>query len=249
MAKPLIVGNWKSYITSINDAEKLFKGIEKALPRILKSEVVVCAPYPFIEFLEDSYSGKRISFGAQNVYFESGAHTGEVSAAALKSIGVSSVIVGHAERRSMGETDEDVSKKIGALLDQKMRPIVCVGEKERDKDGHYLHELETSIISSLAILGPNDLKKIVIAYEPVWAIGSPLPPSARAIRETIIFIRKVLADRFDKTQALKAKIIYGGAVDAHNVEELSKESGANGFLLGRASVDAESFTNIISTFQ
>lgn len=249
MAKALIVGNWKSYVTTFKEAKELFKEVEKALPRQVKSDVVVCPPFPFIDFLSDSYTGERIAFGAQDVHYETGAATGTVSAPALKSIGTRYVIVGHAERRAMGETDEIVAKKVGAVLDEKLIPIVAIGESERDKDGHYLKELEESITASLNTVQEKDLKKIVIAYEPVWAIGAPLPPDARTIRETIIFIRKVLASMFGRSAALKARIIYGGAVDDENAEELIQNSGAHGFLLGRASVDAEKFGRIVSMFQ
>lgn len=249
MAKALIVGNWKSYVTTFKEAQVLFKEIEKTLPRQIKSDVVVCPPFPFIDFLSDSYSGERIMFGAQDAHFETGAATGTVSVPALKSIGVKYVIVGHAERRAMGETDEVVSKKVGAVLDEKLTPIVCLGESSRDKDGHYLKELEISIKASLDGIQEKDLKKLIIAYEPVWAIGAPLPPDARTIRETIIFIRKVLAGMLGRNAALKARIIYGGAVDSENAEDLIQNSGALGFLLGRASVDAEQFGAIVSMFQ
>lgn len=249
MAKTIVVGNWKSYIGTLKDAKKLFKEIEKALPKKINAEVVVCPPFPFIEALATSYKGKRISIGAQDAHFEAGAATGTVPPSALKSIGVSYVIVGHAERRAMGETDEIVAQKVGALLDAKVTPIVCVGEKERDREGHYLQELEKSLRASLEKVQANDVKKLVLAYEPVWAIGAPLPPSARTIQETLIFIRKVLAEKFDRTSALKAKIIYGGAVDDENVEELIQHSSAGGFLLGRASVDAEKFGRIVSVVQ
>ena len=249
MARALIVGNWKSYVTSFNEAKNLFKEIEKALPRRVTSDVVLCPPFPFIDFLSDSYGGERISFGAQDAHFETGSATGTVSVSALKSIGVRYVIVGHAERRAMGETDEIVAKKVGAVLDEKLTPIVCVGENARDREGHYLKELQASIEASLFKVQEKDMKKLVIAYEPVWAIGAPLPPEARTIRETIIFIRKVLAGMFDRNVALKARIIYGGAVDDENAPELIEHSGAHGFLLGRASVDAEKFSRIVSMFQ
>lgn len=249
MAKALIVGNWKSYVSSIKDAKKLFKDVEKALPRSVKSDVVVCPPFPFIESLSSGYRGEKILLGAQDVHFEIGAATGTVSVPALKSVGVRYIILGHAERRLMGETDESVSKKVGAVLDAKLTPIVCIGEKDRDREGHYLQELKKSIEASLENVQAADLKRLVIAYEPVWAIGAPLPPDGRTIRETIIFIRKVLAGMFDRTAALKARIIYGGAVDDKDAGELIINSGANGFLLGRASVNAQEFGAIVSMFQ
>lgn len=249
MAKALVVGNWKAYITSQKDAKKLFKDIEKALPRKISAEVVLCPPHVFIDSLASAYRGERISFGAQDAHFEEGAATGAVPAQALKSVGVKYVIVGHAERRNMGETDEIVAKKIGAVLDSKLTPILCVGESARDREGSYWGELEKSIQASLASAQEKDMRRLVIAYEPVWAIGAPVPPPARTVREAIIFIRKVLADLFGREVALKACILYGGAVDAESAVELAEESGANGFLLGRASVDAEAFSRIVSVFQ
>lgn len=249
MAKPLIVGNWKSYITSLKEAKKTFKDIEKRLPRSLKSEVVICPPSLLLYPLVDSYKGKRILFGVQDTFFEAGAHTGELPATLAKDVGASYTLVGHAERRAQGETDEVVSKEVGAALDAKLVPIVAVGEKERDKDGRYLEGLRESILTSLSLVDQASFKKIIIAYEPVWAIGAPLPPSPRAIRETIIFIRKVLTEKYEKKQVMKTRILYGGAVSEDNVEELKEESDANGFLLGRASLDPEAFSKIVSSFQ
>lgn len=248
MAKPLIVGNWKSYVNSIKEAKMLLKNIDKSLPKKMKPSVVVCPPFPLLEALSRPYRGRRIAFGAQDAFYDTGAYTGEVSAKLVKDTKAKYVIVGHAERRAFGETDDVVSKKVGAVLDQRMTPIVCVGESERDNEGHYLTELKESIMQSLSLVDLRALKKIVIAYEPVWAIGAPLPPNGRTIRETIIFIRKVLAERFDRDDVLKVRIVYGGAVGGENVQELIAESGADGFLLGRASVDAEAFASIVRAY-
>ncbi|MEK7613282.1 MAG: triose-phosphate isomerase [Patescibacteria group bacterium] len=245
MSKPLIIGNWKAYVSSLKEAKKLFKDVEKELPRVMDADVVVAPPHPFLYPLKTSYSGKRIAFGAQDAFFEQGAHTGEVTAGMVKDSGARFVIVGHAERRAQGETDLQVAKKVGAVLDAKMTPIVCIGEQSRDREGHYLKELETSIQESLSLVEASSLKKIVLAYEPVWAIGAPLPPPARSIRETIIFIRKTLALRFDRDDALRVRILYGGAVSEEVVEELVSGSGANGFLLGRASIDPKMFADIV----
>lgn len=249
MAKPIIVGNWKNYVTSLKEGRQLFRAIDRKLPKPLKATVVICPPFTLLDSLSRGYRGSRIAFGAQNIFHEGGAHTGEVSAALVKDTKAKYVIVGHAERRALGETDEIVAKKVGAALDMKLTPIVAVGESMRDKEGHYLKELEESILNSLSLVGPNALKKIVIAYEPVWAIGAPLPPNGRTIRESIIFIRKVLASRYDRSDVLKVKIIYGGAVNEDTVDELVAESGANGFLPGRASTDADSFVNIVRAFE
>lgn len=248
MAKPLIVGNWKSYVNSFKEGKELLKGIEKGLPRTLKTHVVLCPSFPLLDALSRPYRGTRIHFGAQDMFYEDGAHTGEVSPRMVKDTKAKYVIVGHAERRARGETDELVAKKVGAALDAKLTPIVAVGESERDKEGRYFDELRTSIIDSLALVDEKTLKKIVIAYEPVWAIGAALPPDARTIRETIIFIRKVLAERFDRKEALKARIMYGGAVTPETAPELIADSEVNGFLLGRAAVNAEQFVAVVNAY-
>ena len=249
MLRPLVVGNWKAYVSSLKDAKKLFKSVEKNLPRDMEPRVVLCPPHPFLEPLARSYSGSRIAFGAQDAFFENGAHTGETTMGMVKSVGAEYVILGHAERRAQGETDAMVSKKIGAALDERLTPVVSVGESVRDREGHYLEELEKSITGSLALVDVRSLKKIVIAYEPVWAIGAPLPPTGHIIRQTLIFIRKTLALRFDRADALKARIIYGGAVNEETARSLLEESEADGLLLGRASVDPDAFAAIIHSWE
>ena len=214
----------------------------------MKASVVMCPPHTLLESLSGSYRGKRISFGAQDMHHEDGAHTGEVSPHLVKDAGCRYVIVGHAERRKKGEDDEYVSKKVGAALDSRLTPIVAVGEIERDRDGRYLDELSSMVLQSLSLVSEKTLKKIIIAYEPVWAIGAPLAPDARTIRETIIFIRKTLATKFPKADALKVPILYGGAVNSSTAGELLEHAGINGFLLGRASVDATEFTDIVREF-
>jgi len=248
MAKPLVVGNWKSYVNSLKEAKQLLHALEKSMPREARAGAVLCPPFPLLDTLARNYRGTCFSFGAQDAFYESGAHTGEVSMALVKDAKAKYVILGHAERRARGDTDMIVAKKTGAALDARLTPIVCVGELARDKEGHYLAELEQSVLASLEYVGPQSFKKIVIAYEPVWAIGAPLPPSARVIRETVIFIRKALAQRFDRADVLKARILYGGAVNGDSVAGLISESCADGFLLGRASVDAEAFAGIIRAY-
>lgn len=246
--RPLIVGNWKTYITSLKEAKKLLKDVQKGLPRKLSTDVVLCPPSPFIGPLALSYTGTRIAFGAQDVSFDDGAPTGDVLPAVLKDVGAQYVIIGHAERRRDGDSNSMVSEKIAASLLSRLKPIVCFGEKERDRDGAYLSELERDIIESLHGMSEADMKKIIFAYEPVWAIGASSPPSAREIQETLIFIRKTLALRYPRALALKARILYGGSVDASNAPELIEHAGTSGFLVGRASAHADAFVDIIKAW-
>lgn len=248
MAKPLIVGNWKSYINSLKEGKQLLKDIEKELPKDAKAGVVVCPPHPLLGELARAYRGSRIAFGAQDAFYETGAHTGEVSMELVKDAKAKYVILGHAERRAKGESDELVAKKVGAALDMRLTPIVAVGEASRDRAGNYLTELGRSILASLDTVAPQGLKNIVIAYEPVWAIGAALPPPPRSVYESVIFIRKVLAQKFDRNDALKVCILYGGAVNGESAAALVKEGRAGGFLLGRASVDAGSFAALVRAY-
>lgn len=246
MKKALIVGNWKSYVGSPKEGLELLKATEKGLPRGMSSRVVVCPPALLVAHLRASYRGSRISFGVQDISVApQGAHTGEVTATLARASGAEYVIVGHAERRAAGESNAEVAAEARAALEAKLVPIICVGEKERDKGAEYLTIIETMIAESLKSLEPADLKRVVVAYEPVWAIGAPVAPGPRVVSEAVLYIRKLLIQLFGREAALKVKILYGGAVDAENAAALIAEGNAQGFLVGRASVDAHQFVGII----
>lgn len=245
----LIVGNWKLYIRTLDEGKKLLKAIEKKLPRGVKSVVVVCPPVALAVALRREYKGKRIAFGTQDVFWEKeGAFTGQVSAANLASSGISYVLVGHSERRALGDTDEMVAKKAVAALSAKLHPIICVGETERDADGKFFSVIEKSVKESLSRIEPKDAGKFTIAYEPVWAIGKTEAASPRVAAEAVLYIRKTIADMWGREKAMKVRIIYGASVDAENAENFGKEKSIHGLLPGRASTDAEEFTNIIRVF-
>lgn len=247
---PMFVGNWKSFVSSPKQGVALLKAIDKKLPRALKGTVVVCPPAPILAYVRSAYGGKRIHFGTQDISeFEPGAHTGETAALLAKESGAGFTIIGHAERREQGETDERVSRKVRAALDAKLTPIVCVGELERDRDGHYFALIEKTVSASLARITAAEAARVVIAYEPVWAIGASSAPEPRTIAEAIVYIRKTLATLFGREVALKVKILYGGAVDAQNAVQVLTEGHAHGFLIGRASVSADAFADIIRVCQ
>lgn len=250
MKKALIVGNWKSYVASPKEGLALLKAIDKKMPRCVMSTIVVCPPALLVAHLRASYKGSRIAFGVQDISLApQGAHTGEVTATLARASGAEYTIVGHAERRAEGETDAEVASEARAALDSKLTPIICVGEKERDHGAAYLSVIESMVVASTASLQPEELKKIVIAYEPVWAIGAPVAPGARVVGEAILYIRKILMQRFGREVGLKTKILYGGAVDDTNAGVLIREGKASGFLVGRASVDPEKFVGIIRACQ
>jgi len=247
--KSLVVGNWKLYVNSVAEGKKLLKEIDRKFPRGVKSTVAVCPQVPIAAALRAEYGGRRIAFGTQDVSADlEGAHTGSASALALASSGLAYVIVGHAEMRALGDTDEIVSKKAVAALAAKLHPVICVGEPARDTEGTHFSFLSKNVSQSLARIEPADAARITVAYDPVWAIGQKEAPSPRVVSEAVIFIRKTLAGMWGRDAALKVRIIYGGSVLPESAAEFATNSAAQGLLVGRASVDAESFAGIIKAF-
>lgn len=232
---------------TLGRARRLFLDIRKGLgKRIDDVDIVVAPPFPFIVELEKLSPSQRIRLAAQDVFFEtSGAYTGEVSIPMLKSVGVSQIIVGHSERRAMGETDKDIYKDVQAILKHKTTAIICVGEKERDSHGNYFSVVEAQIRAALRDVKATELKNIVIAYEPVWAIGTGKNAKPEDASEMKVFIQKLLADRFNRKAADSVRILYGGSVKRDNVEDLLAGSNMDGFLIGGASLKATEFVEIV----
>ncbi|MFA6355451.1 MAG: triose-phosphate isomerase, partial [Candidatus Paceibacterota bacterium] len=201
----LIIGNWKMNPQTKKDAEIIFDNISDSLNNIKNIEIVVCPPYPFL-FLKEKIKNKKIHLGSQDVFFEkNGPYTGEVSTGMLKDFGVEYVIVGHSERRALGETNQTINKKILSIFKSKMIPIFCVGENKRDMNGFYLSFIKQQLIEGLGGVTQSQVKNIVIAYEPVWAIGSSAIREATNTEfiEIRIFIKKVIADLYGlKTASL-----------------------------------------------
>ena len=242
--KKLVIGNWKMNPVSLKDAEKLFTSIAKNLKNIKKTEVVIAPPYVFIEKLSKIKTGK-VKLGAQNVFWEkSGAFTGEISFEMLENMKVKYVILGHSERRAMGETNTEINKKIKSVFSAGMTPVLCVGEKDRDENHEYLNVISNQITECLFGLSKNNITDVVIAYEPVWAIGKGAVREATPAEflEVSIFIKKVLSDKFKNSNVT---MLYGGSVHPENSEEFLIEGNADGFLVGRDSLDPKNFLEII----
>lgn len=247
--KKLVVGNWKLYINSPIDAKKLFSVIDKKLPKKVNALVVVCPQVSLAPLVKAGYRGRRIALGTQDVSVETeGAYTGSISPKSLSGSGLQYVIVGHAERRAQGDTDEIVSKKAMSAISAKLHPIICVGEAERDLEGNHFTYIADSVIASLGRIDPKDASRFTIAYEPVWAIGSVTAPNARLVGEATMFIRKTLVEMWGREIAQKVRIIYGGSVNAESAKELADSGSTQGFLLGRASVDPVEFISIVDAF-
>ena len=245
-SSPLIVGNWKAFINSPKEGLALLKKIDIGLPRTMRSTIVACPPALLVAHVRDKYRGKRIALGVQDISLSArGPHTGEVTAELARSCGATYAIVGHAERRALGEDSSVIAREARAALDSRLTPIICVGEGARDREGHYYTTIETMLAESMRLVLPHELTRIVIAYEPVWAIGAAVAPDPRVVHESLLFIRKTLASLYGRDSALKVKIIYGGAVDADTARDLLVTGNAGGFLVGRASVDAHNFLGII----
>jgi triosephosphate isomerase (TIM) len=245
MSKKIIIGNWKMNPLSFKEAQKLFTNIAESVSDIKKTEIVICPPFLYLENLKKF--SRKIFLGAQNVFWgDMGAYTGEVSGEMLYNMGVKYVILGHSERRAMGESNNNVNKKIKASIAAGLIPILCVGESIRDENHEYLNFVKIQIKECLNGISKNFISKIIIAYEPVWAIGKgALPAIPEEFREMNIFIRKILSDKFGVREVENTKIIYGGSVDEKNTEGFIKDGNADGFLVGRASLDPKKFSNII----
>lgn len=231
------------------EARVLFSKTKQAGSRLDKVETVICPPFPYLGLF--AHGGTtRVSLGAQDVFWANFARaTGEISPEMLKDLGVSHCIVGHSERRSLGETDEIVSKKLRAVLAEGLTPIVCVGEKERDAEGRYFDVLKTQIAASCSGLTRAQLRDISVAYEPLWAIGKSAREAMepRVIREMSIFIQKILADLYGEEAAKLPRILYGGSAEEGNTASILIEGGVNGLLVGHASLNAEGFAKMLKS--
>ncbi len=244
--KKIIIGNWKMNPSSIKDAEQLFSSVAKSVFSIKKTETVVCAPFIYLSSLKKL--SKKISLGAQDSFgVDTGPFTGEISPEMLYNMGVKYVILGHSERRSLGETNILINKKIKGALSAGLLPILCVGESDRDHNHEYFDFVRMQIEECLSGISKNSLSKIIIAYEPIWAISTTVnQKDATPIdcEEMVIFIKKTLADKFGSKIELP-RIIYGGSANEKDAEDFLTKGGVDGLLPGRASLNAKKFSEII----
>ena len=241
---PYIAANWKMNKT-IAEASEF---IDALLPRIAATQhdVVVCPPFTALQEVVERRRGTAVRVAAQNMHFdESGAFTGEISAPMLVELDVEAVVLGHSERRQFfGETDEALAKKVPAALAAELEPILCVGESEEARDGGQTEEvLERQLQADLAEVSDEDIAKVVIAYEPIWAIGTGKVATAEQAQEACAFIRDVLRAR--GAAADDVRILYGGSVKPGNAAELLALPDVDGALVGGASLEAESFAQIV----
>lgn len=228
-------------------AEKLFVDIEKTLKnKTLRADVAIAPPLLYVGALSELSGPQKIEFVAQDVSpHEGGAHTGEVSATMLRSHGIKCAIVGHSEQRASGMSDEKINQKLQALLAVKSSAILCVGEKERDGNGNYFGVVEDQIRAAFLGIKKDEAKRVIVAYEPVWAIGTGDNARPEDVEEMRLFINKVLADLYDRDIAEAVRVLYGGSVTPDNVTELLEHGAVDGFLVGGASLEAKKFVEIV----
>ena len=247
MRKPIIAGNWKMNKTPA-EAKALVAEL-KPLVADANATVVVCVPAVDIWAVKEEIAGSNIHLGAQNVHFkESGAYTGELSAAMLKEAGVEYVIIGHSERRQyFGETDATVNLRTLAAVKAGLTPIICVGERKEEREAGYTNALvEYQTLIALNGLTKDQVAKIIIAYEPVWAIGTGLTATDEQANETIGVIRKAVARKYGKATGNKIRIQYGGSMNPKNVKGLMAQPEIDGGLIGGASLKAPDFSQVVN---
>lgn len=245
--KSILIANWKMNPQTFREAKTLFDATRKAAESSKGVAIMVAPPSIFLRELAMGYKGKKLSFAAQNAHFQKdGAYTGEISMPQVKDSKAGAVIIGHAERRAMGETNEDARAKVNAALAQKLQPIFCVGEHERSAGGEHFLFIKEQLRIGLRDVSPGNLNKIVIAYEPVWAIGASESMNPRQMHEMAIFIRKSLVGSHGE-KALKMQILYGGSVDETNARDMLYDGDVQGLLVGRASTDAAKLSALVKS--
>lgn len=247
--KKIVIGNWKMNPRSRAEAKKLFTMLTRKRITAKNTTTVVCPPFLYLSELARGYTGSKIFFGAQDVSAQKeGAFTGEVSTAQLQDAGARFVILGHSERRALGENDAAIALKVKAALTAGMHAILCIGEKERDADGTHLKMIEDQIKASLAGVHKKIIKKLIVAYEPIWAVGkghhAMLPDD---ISRMTLFVRKILAEMYGRPVAQEISVIYGGSVDAENSHDIITNGHVDGFLVGRQSLHADEFIEVINS--
>lgn len=248
--KALIIGNWKIYPKSAKEAKKVFDATKKAIEGAKNVTLVVAPPAIYLRELVAGYRGKKISFACQSVHSDpvGGASTGNTSIAQAKDAGASYAIVGHSERRAQGETNAEIQKKVAALIAARMTPVLCVGETSRTEEGDYFGFVREQLRAGFASVPKDKINKVIVAYEPVWAIGGETAMNSRDMHEMAIFIRKTIAEACGM-DGLSVKVIYGGSVNETNAVEMLKDGDVVGLLPGHVSVDPTRFGALLKAVQ
>jgi triosephosphate isomerase len=243
----LVAGNWKMNPSSHKEAKKTFKEIKGVAQ---KSRTVQTVVFPPVVYLNEITSDviKKCSLGAQDIFWEEeGSYTGQISASMIKSYKAQYILLGHSELRTLGETDALINKKLKTALKHELKPVVCVGEQTRDTEGWYLHTIKTQLEACFAGIAKKAIKDIVIAYEPVWAIGkgATREASKEEADEMAIYIKRVISTLYDTATASVVRVIYGGSVNTKNCTSFLEAGHVDGLLVGRESLSGKKFGEII----
>jgi len=250
MIKPIIIANWKANNQTYKISEKnileTYKGISKDKERI---NLLFAPSAVHISKLNTSVLKRyKVRYAAQDVsVFENGSHTGEITAASLKDVGVNLVIVGHSERREQGDDDSMIVKKVENALNNKMEVVLCIGEKNRDDNNEYLIHIEKQITNVFDKIDKSFHKNIIIAYEPIWAINNKNNEflNSKSLLSMVIFIRKIIHDRYGQDNSKSIRVLYGGSVNEENVQDLFWNGEVHGFLVGRSSVESKTLVPMV----
>ena len=245
----LIVANWKMNPESKEKAEAIVSEIKSKTKKLKSVRIVICPPFVFLNEVAKAISGsKKVYLGAQDIFIGEGeSHTGEISPKMLKNAGAQYIIVGHSEKRAIGDTYEIVKEKLFGALENGFKAILCVGEKERDSHGKYYDFLKHQIELALKGLPNKYIKNLIVAYEPVWAIGKSEKEAMKPeqLNEMVIFVRRVVSDCLHYKEISKMPVLYGGSVTAGNAKDIIEKGNVNGLLVGRESLDAEHFLKLV----
>ena len=248
MRRPVIAGNWKMYKTQA-ETRAFFEAFKPLILSTTHCDIIVAPPFTALAAAVEAAKGTEISIAAQDVHWErEGAFTGEVSARMVAEAGCRAVILGHSERRQFfGETDATVNRKLKAALDANLQPIVCVGESLEEREAHQTERvLERQFDGGIASLTPAEFSRILIAYEPVWAIGTGRTATPELAAEAYRFLRGLAAKRFSQDSAAAVRILYGGSVKPENIRGLMAQAEIDGALVGGASLDPRAFSAIVN---
>jgi len=245
--RPLIAGNWKMHLT-LDEAVQLARAVATACGTITDRDIMIAPPFTSLASVATAVKGSNLRVGAQNVAWEKeGAYTGEISPTMLKDLGVNTAIIGHSERRHIfGEDNLMINRRLRAALDFDIEPILCIGETLNDREaGATLTVLENQLREGLKNVEKEQAAQVVLAYEPVWAIGTGKTASKEQAQEVHGFLRELLAGLYEKNLAEGLRILYGGSVKPENIDELMAQPDIDGVLVGGAALKAESFERII----
>lgn len=247
----IIVANWKLNPLSAKKAIFLAKKVRIGVKKLnVRSQIIICPPFTYIPLIKKILGKTRVRIGAQDLFWiDEGPFTSAISGVILKNLGCKYVIVGHSERRLVfQDSNEVVSKKIRAALRNKLHPILCIGEQLKEKkSGETFSVLRRELREGLNNVSQKEIRKVIIGYEPIWAVGASHSATPEEITKINLFIRKIISRLYDKNTSKKIKILYGGSVNPHDIKSIISKTKVNGFLIGRASLQPNQFMSILKS--